>query len=62
MPYLYNETVDLAGLTRAKKRYVQRDFPEFKRIARCVLKKVREVDRLVCMTPDAVHDADQAVA
>ncbi len=63
MPYLYNETVDLAGLTRAKKRYVQRDFPEFKRIARCVLKKVREVDRLVCMAhDDAVHDADQAVA
>jgi hypothetical protein len=59
MPYLFNESVDLAGLTRAKKRYDSRDFPEFKRIVRCVLKKVREIDRLVCMAAD---ESDQAVA
>lgn len=48
MPYLFNETIDLAGLTRAKKRYEAKDFPEFKRIAKCIMKKVREIDRLVC--------------
>lgn len=48
MPYLFNESIDLAGLTRAKKHYKPRDLPEFKRIAKCVLKKVREIDRLVC--------------
>ncbi|MUM76279.1 DUF115 domain-containing protein [Pseudodesulfovibrio sp. F-1] len=60
-PYLYNELVDLAGLTRAKKRYAQRDYPEFRRIMRCVLKKVREIDRLVCLA-DANSDKGQAVA
>ena len=48
MPYLFNQIIDLAGLTRAKKRYEARDFPEFKRIAKCIMKKVREIDRLVC--------------
>ncbi|QGY38814.1 DUF115 domain-containing protein [Pseudodesulfovibrio cashew] len=52
MPYLFNETLDLAGLTRAKHRYEAKDFPEFKRIARCALKKVREIDRLVCTGGD----------
>ncbi|WP_419785053.1 motility associated factor glycosyltransferase family protein [Pseudodesulfovibrio sp.] len=49
LPYLFNETIDLAGLTRAKRHYDPKDFPEFKRIARCVLKKVREIDRKVCL-------------
>ena len=48
MPYLFNEAIDLAGLTRAKHTYEHKDFPEFKRIAKCVMKKVREIDRLVC--------------
>jgi hypothetical protein len=61
MPYLYNETVDLAGLTRARKEYRTRDYPEFRRIARCVLKKVREIDRLVCL-PENGADTGQAVA
>lgn len=59
LPYLFNETIDLAGLTRAKRRYEMKDFPEFKRIARCVLKKVREIDRKVCLAETA---ADHAVA
>ena len=50
MPYLFNETLDLAGLTKAKSKYERKDLPEFKRIARCVLKKVREMDRVVCIT------------
>ena len=58
LPYLYNETSDLAGLTRAKKRYEPKDFPEFKRIAKCALKKVREIDRKVCLP----EQAEQAVA
>ena len=58
LPYLFNETMDLAGLTRAKKRYERKDFPEFKRIARCVLKKIREIDRKVCLP----EKTDQAVA
>lgn len=45
LPYLYNETLELAGLTRAKARYEARDLGEFRRILRSVLKKVKEVDR-----------------
>ncbi len=59
MPYLFNETIDLAGLTRAKFTYEKKDLPEFKRIAKCVMKKVREIDRKVCtahkdLNPQAV--------
>ncbi|MDD4952364.1 MAG: DUF115 domain-containing protein [Desulfovibrionaceae bacterium] len=45
LPYLFNETVDLSGLTKAKRRYELRDLSEFKKISRKVLKKVREMDR-----------------
>lgn len=57
MPYLFNETIDLAGLTRAKRDFEPKDFPEFKRIAKNVLKKVREIDRKVCY-----QKAEEAVA
>lgn len=60
MPYLFNETIDLAGLTRAKRTYEKKDFPEFKRIAKCVMKKVREIDRKVCTDPRDLNK--QAVA
>lgn len=50
MPYLFNETIDLAGLTRAKARHEPKDLPEFKRIAKAILKKVRTMDRKVCFT------------
>jgi hypothetical protein len=56
-PYLFNEVVDLAGLTKAKYAYEPRDLGEFKRIAKSMLKKVREIDRKVCLSLD-----DQAVA
>ena len=56
-PYLFNEIIDMAGLTRAKHKYETKDLPEFKRIAKCVLKKVREIDKKVCM-----ETAKQAVA
>nr|WP_321514625.1 6-hydroxymethylpterin diphosphokinase MptE-like protein [uncultured Pseudodesulfovibrio sp.] len=52
LPYLFNETLDLAGLTRAKADYDRKDLPEFKRIAKIILKKVREMDRMVCVTGD----------
>jgi len=58
LPYLFNETIDLAGLTRAKKRYELKDLSEFKRISRCVLKKVREIDRKVCLA----EEVENAVA
>ncbi len=45
LPYLFNETLDLAGLTKAKYRYEPADLGAYKRIVRSVLKKVREVDR-----------------
>lgn len=45
LPYLFNETLDLAGLTKAKFRYEPADFGAYRRIIRSVLKKVREVDR-----------------
>ncbi|WP_369404484.1 motility associated factor glycosyltransferase family protein [Salidesulfovibrio brasiliensis] len=48
LPYLYNETLNLAGLTRAKATYEPRDLSEFKRISKSILQKVREVDRHVC--------------
>lgn len=48
-PYLFNEIIDLAGLTRAKSRYGGKDLPEFKRIAKRILTKVREIDRKVCI-------------
>ena len=56
-PYLFNEIVDMAGLTKAKYAYDSKDLGEFKRIAKSVLKKVREIDRKVCLATD-----DQAVA
>lgn len=56
-PYLFNEIVDMAGLTRAKSAYEAKDLPEFKRIAKSMLKKVREIDRKVCL-----ETAEQAVA
>jgi hypothetical protein len=57
MPYLFNETLDMAGLTRAKFKYEAGDLGEFKRIAKNVLKKVREIDRKVC-----IPESEQAVA
>lgn len=56
MPYLFNETLDLAGLTRAKRGFEPKDFPEFKRIAKNALKKVREIDRKVCQ-PESKNNA-----
>jgi len=52
MPYLFNETLDLAGLTRAKARHDPSDLREFKAIAKRILKKVREMDRKVCFTAE----------
>lgn len=52
MPYLFNETLDLAGLTRAKARHERSDLQEFKSIAKRILKKVREMDRKVCFTAE----------
>ena len=45
LPYLFNETLEISGLTRAKYRYEPRDLGEFRRIMRAVLRKVKEVDR-----------------
>lgn len=50
IPYLFNETIDLAGLTKAKHHYEPKDLGEFKRIIKKILKKIREVDR--CVAPD----------
>jgi hypothetical protein len=55
LPYLYNETLDMAGLTQAKARYEPRDLGEFRRIIRNVLRKVKEVDR--CLGADAGRNA-----
>lgn len=56
-PYLFNEIMDLSGLTKAKKRYEAKDLPEFKRIAKNALRKVREMDRKVCTQPDEMRTA-----
>jgi hypothetical protein len=47
LPYLFNETLDLAGLAKTRRNYELRDMMEFKRIGRSILAKVREVDRCV---------------
>jgi hypothetical protein len=46
-PYIYNEIIDMAGLSRARTRYSREDLSEFSRITRRVLSKVRELDRAV---------------
>jgi hypothetical protein len=50
LPYLFNETIDLAGLTQTRRTYKPLDFNEFKRIGKSILTKVREVDRCVAVT------------
>jgi hypothetical protein len=47
LPYLFNETLDLAGLAKTRHSYEPRDLTEFKRIGKSILAKVREVDRCV---------------
>ncbi|MBI5520556.1 MAG: motility associated factor glycosyltransferase family protein [Desulfovibrio sp.] len=47
LPYLFNETIDLAGLAKTRRSYNPADFSEFKRIGKSILAKVREVDRCV---------------
>ena len=47
LPYLFNETIDLAGLAKTRHSYSPGDFSEFKRIGKSILAKVREVDRCV---------------
>lgn len=49
LPYLFNETIDLAGLAKTRSSYHPADFSEFKRIGKSILAKVREVDR--CVAP-----------
>lgn len=57
MPYLFNEVLDLAGLTRAKAKHDPSDLAAFKDIAKRILKKVREMDRKVCFTKEDVAAA-----
>lgn len=47
LPYLFNETIDLAGLAKTRHSYHPADFSEFKRIGKSILAKVREVDRCI---------------
>ena len=47
LPYLFNETLDLAGLAKTRRSYEPKDVMEFKRIGKSILAKVREVDRCV---------------
>jgi len=49
LPYLFNETIDLAGLAKTRRSYHPADLSEFKRIGKSILNKVREVDR--CVAP-----------
>ncbi len=45
LPYLFNETLNLSGLVKARQRYVASDLADFRSIQRDILKKVREIDR-----------------
>ena len=53
LPYLYNETMNLAGLVKARHGYERKDFSEIRGIFKNVLSKVREVDRCVACPDDA---------
>lgn len=46
-PYLYNEIIDMAGLSRAKSRYAREDLSKFSKVTKRALAKIREVDRAV---------------
>lgn len=47
LPYLFNETIDLAGLAKTRRSYKPGDMAEFRRIGKSIIAKVREVDRCV---------------
>ncbi|WP_320169158.1 6-hydroxymethylpterin diphosphokinase MptE-like protein [Maridesulfovibrio sp.] len=49
LPYLYNEILDIAGLARARSSYEPKDFPHYKRIIKKTLKKIRHMDRCLCL-------------
>jgi hypothetical protein len=57
-PYLFNEIVDLTGLIRARHAHTLKDLGEFKRIAKRILTKTREVDR--CLTPGPTAERKRA--
>lgn len=46
-PYLYNEIIDMAGLSRARSQYARPDLSEYRAVVKRVLSKVREMDRAV---------------
>lgn len=57
-PYLYNEIIDMAGLSRARTRYAREDFSEFRGISKRVMTKVRSMDRAVA--PEVQSGANAA--
>ncbi len=54
LPYLFNETISMSGLARARQKYHPKDFSEFRQIVKTVKKKVREVDRCVSSAAQAM--------
>jgi hypothetical protein len=48
VPYLFNEVMDLAGLSRARYEYVQGDLGEIKSVIKRINTKIREMDRCLC--------------
>ncbi|MDY7001451.1 MAG: 6-hydroxymethylpterin diphosphokinase MptE-like protein [Thermodesulfobacteriota bacterium] len=46
-PYLFNEIMDMAGLTHAKSGHARKELVDFKKIAKRALAKVREIDCIV---------------
>ncbi len=51
MPYIFNETIDLAGLTRASTS-MKEGFPGIQAYRQMRDEKVREIDRNVCEIPN----------
>ena len=60
LPYLFNEIMDMAGLARVRARYERKDLSEFKRIARRVAAKVREMDCF--LSPEAMEGMKDEMA
>ncbi len=51
LPYLYNEIMDIAGLARGRVSYEPKDLPEFRKIIKRTMNKVRKMDRCLAIKP-----------
>ncbi len=61
VPYLYNQIMDVAGLTRKAGVYTPADMSAFSRIVKATMSKVRRMDETLCMQRPEQHEQRAAV-